>query len=229
MAAKISALEDNKIWEFTTLPPGKKALGCKWVYKTKYHADESIERYKARLVVLGNNQVEEEDFRETFASVAKMDTVRCLLTIAASKCWELHQMDVYNAFLHGDQHEDIYETSSRFSSPSTEYGLYIAEVFIWAPPSTSTMVFQTGITIWIHSIAFGSFSVYYGRDGIFLALLIYVNDLVLAGNSHDHCCKFKRYLQQCFKLKDLGPLKYFLGIEVAVQRWVIFMPTQVCS
>ena len=62
MTKEISALEDNHTWEFTYLPPGKRALGCKWVYKIKYHADGTIERYKARLVVLGNTQVEGEDF-----------------------------------------------------------------------------------------------------------------------------------------------------------------------
>ena len=97
MAREISALEENHTWEYAVLPPGKRALGSKWVYKIKYHADGTIERYKARLVVLGNTQVEGEDFHETFAPVAKMTTVRCLLSIAISKGWELHQMDVHNA------------------------------------------------------------------------------------------------------------------------------------
>jgi len=108
MSNEISALEANHTWDFASLPPPKKALGSKWVYKIKYHADGSIERYKARLVVLGNTQVEGEDFHETFAPVAKMTTVRCLLTVVVAKGWELHQMDVHNAFLHGDLHEDIF-------------------------------------------------------------------------------------------------------------------------
>ena len=108
MTKEIRALEDNKTWEFAPLPPGKTALGCKWVYKIQYNADGSIERYKARLVVMGNHQIEGVDYNETFAPVARMVTVRCVLTIAISKGWELHQMDVHNAFLHGDLDEDIY-------------------------------------------------------------------------------------------------------------------------
>jgi len=80
------------------------------VYKIKYNADGSIERFKARLVTLGNHQVEGEDFNETFAPVAKMFTVCTLLTITTAKGWSLHQMDVHDAFFHGDLQEDIYRS-----------------------------------------------------------------------------------------------------------------------
>ena len=97
----------------------KKALGCKWVYKIKYNIDGTTERYKARLVVLGNNQVEGVDYTETFAPVARMVTVRCILTLAMSKGWSLHQMEIHNAFLHGDLHEDVYLKRPPGFPPST--------------------------------------------------------------------------------------------------------------
>ena len=87
MQKEIRALKDNNTWEMTELPPAKKALGCRWVYKIKYHADGRV---------------------ETFAPVAKMVTVRTFLAVAAAKNWALHQMDVHNAFLHGDLAEEVY-------------------------------------------------------------------------------------------------------------------------
>lgn len=102
MQSEIQALEDNVTWSLVDLPPRKKALGSRWVYKIKYNSNDSVERLKARLVVFGNHQVEEIDYSETFAPVAKIPTVRTFLVVAAVRGWILHQMDVHNAFLHGD-------------------------------------------------------------------------------------------------------------------------------
>ncbi|XP_074300694.1 uncharacterized protein LOC141631996 [Silene latifolia] len=108
MQEEIDALEHNGTWELTDLPPDKKAIGCCWVYKIKYKSNGSIERLKARLVVFGNHQIEGLDYGETFAPIVKMVTIRTFLAVAAIKKWELHQMNVHNAFLHGDLNEEVY-------------------------------------------------------------------------------------------------------------------------
>jgi transposase InsO family protein len=108
MQEEIAALEANHTWDIEPCPPTVVPLGCKWVYSVKVRSDGSLDRYKARLVALGNNQEYGVNYEETFAPVAKMTTVRTILALAASNDWPLHQMDVKNAFLHGDLKECIY-------------------------------------------------------------------------------------------------------------------------
>ena len=108
MDAELLALAQTGTWEFVPLPPDKQTVGCKWVYRIKYRADGSIERYKARLVAKGFTETEGIDFFETFSPVAKLNIVRLLLAIASTQNWHLEQLDVNNAFLHGDLHEEVY-------------------------------------------------------------------------------------------------------------------------
>jgi hypothetical protein len=100
MQSEIDALCENRTWSLVSPPPGKKPIGCRWVFKIKRKSDGSIERYKARLVAKGYTQVEGVDYFDTFAPVAKLVTVRVILSVAAAKNWPLHQLDVNNAFLY---------------------------------------------------------------------------------------------------------------------------------
>ncbi|GKB88015.1 reverse transcriptase, RNA-dependent DNA polymerase, LTR copia-type gag-polypeptide [Tanacetum coccineum] len=101
------ALEENKTWTLTLLPPDKKAIGCKWVYRIKFHSDGTVERYKARLVAQGFTEQEGIDYTETFALVTKMVSVRTLLVIDVHHNWQIAQLDINNAFLHGYLHEEV--------------------------------------------------------------------------------------------------------------------------
>ncbi|GJX99805.1 ribonuclease H-like domain-containing protein [Tanacetum coccineum] len=89
MNAKIEALNENHTWEITYLPPNRKAIGNKWIYKNKYKSSGDIDRYKARLVVKGFNQKEGIDFDETFSLVVKMSTVRCVVALSVTNNWPL--------------------------------------------------------------------------------------------------------------------------------------------
>ncbi|MCO5547474.1 hypothetical protein L7F22_000924 [Adiantum nelumboides] len=114
MDEEMAALDVNETWELVPLPEGKKSIGCKWVYKVKPNADGSISRYKARLVAKGYAQMYGIDYEETFSLVAKMATVCTLIVVVAStKGWLLHQMDVKNAFLHGDLQEKVLRAGMR--------------------------------------------------------------------------------------------------------------------
>ena len=107
MKEELDALTQNHTWDIVDYP-SVKPIGCRWIYSIKLKFDGSLDRHKARLVALGNRQEYGIDYEETFAPVAKMTTVRLLLAIAASQSWPLYQMDVKNAFLHGDLKEEVY-------------------------------------------------------------------------------------------------------------------------
>ncbi|CAH9111355.1 unnamed protein product, partial [Cuscuta europaea] len=198
MQKEIDALERTRTWELRDLPPGKKLIFCKWVYKIKYKSDGSIDHYKVRLVVCGNRQVQGIDYDETFAPVAKMVTIRTLLAIAGSRGWEIHQMDVDNAFLHGDLQEEAPRCwFSKLTDALLNYGFSQSH----ADYSLFTL----------------------HRGSHMLCILVYVDDLLITGTSAEMISTFKIYLAGKFPVKDLGSVKYFLGLEVAHSPHGIFV------
>jgi len=101
MNEEIGALERNENWEIVERSKDKKAVGCTWIYTVKYQADGTLDQYKARLVAKGYTQTYGIDYEKIFAPVAKMNTVRIIISLAAHFGWEMHQFNVKNSFLHG--------------------------------------------------------------------------------------------------------------------------------
>ncbi|CAL5350327.1 unnamed protein product [Camellia sinensis] len=229
MIEEMKALRKNGTWELTELPTGKRPVGCKWVYTVKHKADGSIERYKARLVAKGFTQTYGIDYQETFAPVAKMNSVRALLSLAANLDWPLYQFDVKNAFLHGDLEEEVYmDIPPGFEDHQTEgkvcklrkslYGLKQSPR-AWFERFTQAM-FKYGFK---QSQADHTLFVKHSSCGKTTALIVYVDDIVLTGNDSGEIPLLKKYLAKEFEIKDLGSLKYFLGIEVARSKDGIFI------
>ncbi|KAI5333443.1 hypothetical protein L3X38_023574 [Prunus dulcis] len=202
MQSELAALEANHTWTLMALPAHKKAIGCKWVYKIKRHSNGTIERCKARLVAKGYTQMEGIDYHETFSPVAKLTTVRVLLSLAAAKGWCLQQLDVNNAFLHGDLHEEVYMQLPPGSHGKggnmvcrlnkSLYGLKQASRCWFAKFSKALL--DAGF-----SQSKADYSLFYRHKGTDTATISIIKNL----------------LHQRFHLKDLGDLKYFLGIEVS--------------
>ncbi|PWA62550.1 ribonuclease H-like domain-containing protein [Artemisia annua] len=204
MNNEVEALYRNDTFEITVLP--------------LYKSDGEIDRYKARVVAKGYNQKEGVDYEETFSPVVKMVTVRCLLTIALHNGWSVFQLDVNNAFLYGDLDETVYMKLPEGFFPEGDnrvcrlkkslYGLKQAPRQ-WNAKLTSTLT-ENGFTQ-----SKSDYSLYTkSKNGVFIALLVYVDDIIVTGNNVNEINNFKDFLKTKFMIKDLGKLQYFLGIEV---------------
>ncbi|KAG8499213.1 hypothetical protein CXB51_005648 [Gossypium anomalum] len=108
MVDEIKMIQKNQTWELVEKPVNRKTIGVKWVYQAKQNVDGSLNKLKARLVVKGFSQRYGLDYMETFAPVARLDTIRFLVALAAQKQWIIHQLDVKSAFLNGFLEEEIY-------------------------------------------------------------------------------------------------------------------------
>jgi transposase InsO family protein len=227
ISKELNALEQNNTWTLTPLPPGKTSIGCKWVFKTKIKADGSVERYKARLVAKGYTQIEGLDFHDTFAPVAKLVTVRCVLAIAATRQWHLHQLDVNNAFLHGDLEEDVYMSLPPGYGTQGEIRVCHLQKSLYGLKQASRNWYSKLSTVLL-SAGFkqsqADHSLFTRQSGsTILVVLVYVDDLLVTGNDLASIRQLQEFLSRNFQLKDLGKLKYFLGIEVARSRAGIFI------
>ena len=108
MKSELKSIQENNTWYYTNLPKGHKAIGLKWIYKVKRDPESNIVKHKARLVAKGYAQRQGVDYEEVFAPVARLETVRLILALAAHGKWEVHHMDVKSAFLNGDLQEEVY-------------------------------------------------------------------------------------------------------------------------
>ncbi|KAL0319643.1 UNVERIFIED_CONTAM: Retrovirus-related Pol polyprotein from transposon RE1 [Sesamum radiatum] len=176
-------------WVVVPLPPGKKAIGNKWVYKLKLKADGSIDRHKAKLVAKGYNQVERVDYIYRFSPVAKSVTVRVFLALASNYSWPVHQVDINNAFLHRFLDEASRQWNLELTSKLLAFG------FLQSAHDHCLFLKHSDVGL--------------------IVLLVYVDDVLITCVSELMITEVKDFFHSAFTIKDLGPAKYFLGLEIA--------------
>ena len=221
MKEELDALHKTGTWDLVYLPPGKSAIGCKWIYKIKTRSDGTVDRYKARLFARGFTQEYGIDYEETFAPVARLSSVRTLIVISAARRWPLFQMDVKNVFLNGELSEEVYmKLPPGYSQPPrfpnrvcqlrrALYGLKQAPR-AWFE-KFSSIISQHGFS----GSSFDTTLFLRRSDHGTTILLLYVDDMIITGDDMQSIQDLKFFLGSQFEIKDLGPLNYFLGIEVS--------------
>jgi hypothetical protein len=190
MLKEMAAIQENHTWELVDPPIGCRPIGLKWVYKVKRDEKGNVVRYKARLVAKGYVQRDGIDVDEVFAPVARMDSVRVLLALAATRGWNVHHLDVKSAFLNDELEEVVFVRQPP--------GFFI--------PGQEHMVLRLKKALYTRR----------SRRGL-LIVGVYVDDLIVTGESEDDAAEFKREMMKKFKMSDLGLLSYYLGVEVVVR------------
>ena len=215
---EVKSLKDNKTWVLEDLPEGRTAIGCRWVFKIKEDG-----RYKARLVAKGYTQVPEVDYNKTFAPVAKFTTLRTLLALSAENDWELEGMDVKTAFLHSELAESIYMQIPEGLKPEGEHSPRLVCRLI-----KTIYGLKQAPRAW-----YGKINQFFSENGFCrseedhslfvhesrrLIILLYVDDLILAGATPEAVGWGKNALSKTFHMTELGNLKTFIGVEVGRDR-----------
>lgn len=219
MLDEMHSIDENNTWSLVDLPPGQRPIGLKWVYKLKKDAAGNVVKHKACLVAKGYVQRAGVDFDEVFAPVARLDSVRLLMAIAAQQSWEVHHLDVKSAFLNGELAEEVYvvqppgfikegEDSKVLRLHKALYGLR------QAPRAWNIKLDDTLLQLGFQRSP-SEYAVYVRGEGVRRLLLgVYVDDLIITGASMAEINSFKQQMKESFSMSDLGRLTYYLGMEV---------------
>nr|ABB47203.2 retrotransposon protein, putative, unclassified [Oryza sativa Japonica Group] len=219
MADEYKALVDNNTWHLVPQPPGANVVTGKWIFRHKFHSDGTLARHKARCVVRGYSQQHGIDYNETFSPVVKPATIHVVLSIAASRSWPIHQLDVKNAFLHGNLEETVYcQQPFGFVDPSEPTAVCLLQKSLYGLKQAPRAWYQRFAT-YIRQLGFTSSasdtSLFIYKDGDNVAyLLLYVDDILLTASSTSLLQHITARLHSEFAMTDLGDLHFFLGISV---------------
>lgn len=218
MQKEMESLYANEVWDLVELPKSKKAVGSKWVFKVKVDADGEIERHKARLVAQGYSQRFGSDYDETFSPVVRFESVRTVAALAAQHGLKLHQMDVKTAFLNGELKEEVYmKQPEGFVVKGKEnlvcrlkrslYGLKQS-------PRCWNIVLDEKLRKMGFMQTKSDPCIYTAAQGEMFLVAVYVDDLILGGQSDKRIREVKKELTTYFDVKDMGDLKHFLGVKI---------------
>lgn len=224
---ELQALKENNTWTLVSeLPKGRKAINSMWVFSIK-DEEESI-RYKARLVAKGCSQRPGLDYTETFAPVAKMSTIRVMLSIAVSNNLIIHQMDVKTAFLNGKLEEEIFMKLPKDENGNMNVCRLNKSIYGLKQAGRSWNQYFNKIILKFDFKRLNSDSCMYICSKRDLIIILYVDDILIFGSLLEHIKWVKEIFSRHFKMKDLGEVRNFLGLTITrdIKRGILEISQQ---
>jgi transposase InsO family protein len=213
---------DNGTWKLAKLPPGRKAIGSRWVFIIKRKADGSIERYRGRVVAKGFAQRPGFDYTETFAPTAKWAALRAIFAIAALEDMELESIDISSAYLNGELEEEVYmEQPEGFHQGAPDDYLKLLKGMYGL--KQSGRIWHKKLDKELQDMGFSKVkcdhSIWvYQKDGTKVIIPVFVDDMTIISKSKTLVQSVKDELKKRFKLRDLGPTKFLLGVAIERDR-----------
>ncbi|WVZ58492.1 hypothetical protein U9M48_008764 [Paspalum notatum var. saurae] len=218
MVEEMASIEQNKTWSLVDRPAGHRPIGLKWVFKLKRDEHGNVVKHKARLVAKGYVQRQGIDYEEVFAPVARMESVRVLLAVAAQRGWAVHHMDVKSAFLNGELAEEVYVVQPPgFIAAGHEDKVLRLHKALYGLRQ-APRAWNAKLDMSLKKLGFAKSECepgLYTRGKLQSRLVvgIYVDDLIITGESTGEIDEFKQEMKSLFRMSDLGGLTYYLGIE----------------
>ncbi|KAK0574928.1 hypothetical protein LWI29_031062 [Acer saccharum] len=228
MQEELSQFERNEVWTLVPRPKTTNVIGTKWIFRNKSDEDGNIVRNKARLVAQGYSQIEGIDFEETFAPVARLESIRLLLSISCVHKFKLHQMDVKSAFLNGFLQEEVFVEQPKgfvdahhpnhvYRLKKALYGLKQAPR-AWYERLTQFLVDNNYTRGSVDKTLF----IKRDNDELFIAQ-IYVDDIVFGSTNNTKVQQFVDVMSLEFEMSLVGELSYFLGLQIRQMHDGIFI------
>jgi transposase InsO family protein len=220
---EINSVKKARTWKLVKLPPNRQPIGCKWVYKTKYNENGTLDKYKARLVAKGFAQKHGIDYTETFAPVVRFSSIRALLAIGAYYDLEIHQMDVKTAFLNGDLDHDIYmKQPEGYEVKGYEHLVCKLNKSLYGLKQAGRQWYEK-IDSELRRMRFDRLAtdncIYIKQTNEYTIIIaLYVDDLLILSNSMKELRIIKQQLAGSFEMKDLGEARFILGIKIDRNR-----------
>ena len=220
---ELEAMVEMGVFELVRLPPDRKAIGSRWVFKVKLNADGTPERYKARLVAKGYAQRPGFDYSETFSPTPKWASIRAILALAALEDLELWSVDISSAFLNGELNEEVYmQEPEGFVTKDRSWALRLRRAIYGLKQAGR----QWHITLHNTLVSMGfkrvrcehSVWVYDAGGDARIIIPVFVDDMTIVARSQEEAQKLISLLSGHFKLRDLGPTSWLLGVEIQRDR-----------